>query len=271
MEFKAFIADDEYNSFIAFVQTTNLERLDEIAIPQFLADKIQFVKELASAAGKKIADVVGMLTNKLVFGFFKALGFSLKRLVMICREGYKLYVHLIRELTEYVHKTRIGKSVADKAQILDEFLKTHPKFRKYTGPAVAGLLIVIWILMTHTGDVKRDFDLTDAYKAMQGEYSVAHLFAGPEGTERITLFMAGVVTGLSFPWPIHSSEKLAVALIHSLIVYSGGYKHAFQVGTNMLQRAGSAATTVAGKFAGSQPTPGASEAPTSSFGRYGAI
>jgi hypothetical protein len=207
--------DFEYVLFCETARKFQTKSLNEISIPSFLSKQFDFIKKLASETSFKVADVVKMFMNKTVFSFFSKIKWDLSYLFDLMKKGFGAYKDVINAVSEYVSKSKVGKWTEGELTKLDEWLKNHPKVKRIGGVLVAGLLIYIWFNMAFTGDVKYDFDLTDAVAALSGKFSLSQLFAGADGTKLLMLFATGVL-GLTFPWPGPTSIKFLTTIIRSV-------------------------------------------------------
>jgi hypothetical protein len=208
--------DIEYKLYVEYAEKTEWGiRIDEFSVPSFLSKSVNFIKDLSSKLSLKLTDVMKLFANKSVFQFFQKIKWNLDYLFKIVKDGHRAYTQVISAISEYVAKTKVGKWTEDKLKDLDKWLQNHPKLKRIGGIVVAGLLIYIWFNMTFIGDAKYDFNLTDAYAALSGKFSLANLFAGTSGTQLLLLFATGVI-GISFPWPGPASVKFLYAMIKSL-------------------------------------------------------
>ena len=207
----------QYEEFYRFVEDNDLTSdkvvLKEIVIPGKLKKIWGFITELKNMLKVKIADLVKLFLNKLVFKFFAKIKFSMKYLFGIVKKGFKAYKEVINAIGEYVANTKVGKWTEDKLKDLDAFLAKHPKTKRIAGFAVAGILIYIWLNMTFTGNADYDFDMGDMLLALAGGFTLSTLFAGPDGMALLMLFATGVI-GLSFPWPGPQSFQFIGAVVY---------------------------------------------------------
>ncbi len=207
----------QYEEFYRFVEDNDLTSdkvvLKEIVIPGKLKKIWGFITELKNMLKVKIADLIKLFLNKLVFKFFAKIKFSMKYLFGIVKKGFKAYKEVINAIGEYVANTKVGKWTEDKLKDLDAFLAKHPKTKRIAGFAVAGILIYIWLNMTFTGNADYDFDMGDMLLALAGGFTLSTLFAGPDGMALLMLFATGVI-GLSFPWPGPQSFQFIGAVVY---------------------------------------------------------
>lgn len=207
----------QYKEFCLFVNDHKLNcgefQINEIVIPSRLKKIWSFLVELKDIVKVKLKDLIKLFMDKLVFKFFAKIKFSMTYLFGLVKKGFKAYKQVIKAIGEYIAKTKVGKWTEEKLKDLDAFLAKHPKTKRITGIAVAGILIYIWLNMTFTGNADYDFDMTDMIMALGGGFTLSKLFAGPEGMALLTLFATGML-GLSFPWPGPQHIQFVTAVIY---------------------------------------------------------
>jgi hypothetical protein len=193
-------------------------RIDENVLSNLTSSvrsKLDFIQSLASFANIKVQDAIALFKDSRVFKFFNAIKFNLNSLWKTVKLGYATYGQVQHAVAEYLSKTKVGKWTEEALADLDNWLKNHPKLKRLGGLAVAGMLIYIWMNMSFTGNFNYDFDFSSILAAVSGSYSLSTLFAGPDGTRMLMLFVTGII-GLSFPWPGPTSAKFVVALLNGL-------------------------------------------------------
>ena len=93
----------------------------------------------------------------------------------------------------------------------------HPKVKTVAGLVVAGFLIYQWTQMvSFTGDIEFDFDQSLLFSAIQGNYSLADVFASADGIHMLMFIATGVLTGISFPWPGPTWVLFAASIVYTL-------------------------------------------------------
>ena len=160
-----------------------------------------------------MADILAAFKSKSMFNLFKALGWSITKLIkavdaltVLIRDGL---LHTFKQL----HKTRAIQAIRSGAMQVDELFEKHPILAKLAGPAVAGLLFWIWLNMTFIGNLDYDMDFTNMAKALAGNFSIADLFASPEGLMLTTLLATGTL--ISAPWLGLKIYNLTLALVYT--------------------------------------------------------
>lgn len=214
--FSYYSDDRDYELYIEAIHLHEDDTLKEFisAITGKLKKYYDFIKDLAEKAKIGVKDIAELLKNKGVFEFFKKIGFSIKRLFDLVKNGFKYYRDLQKAIAEYIAETKIVKWTAEKIKDLDEFLKRHPKTKRLIGIAVGAILLYIWLNMSFTGDFDYDFDQSTLISALMGNFSLTDIFTGPDGIKLLTLFITG--SFLSFPWPGPQTALFIVSLIYGL-------------------------------------------------------
>jgi hypothetical protein len=191
---------------VAGVMTKMLERVRD--------DLLQIGTDFQMGMG----EIIDAFKSKSMFNLFKSLGWSFTKLV----KAIDAFTALIRDgllnTFKQLHKTQVVQKLRAGAVTLDEVLDQHPILKRLVGPAVAGLLFWIWLNMTFIGNLDYDMDFTNMAKAMAGSFSLADLFASPEGLMLTTLLATGSV--ISAPWLGLKLYNLTLALVYT------GLKHA---------------------------------------------
>jgi hypothetical protein len=150
-----------------------------------------------------------------VFELMKALGFSFAKLIASVHAFTALIQDGLLSVFKRLYKTGAMQKVASGAAKIDDFLEDYPVLTRVTGIAVAGILFWIWLNMTFIGHMDYDFDFSNIAKALAGNFSLAQLFASPEGLMLGTLFATGTL--LSAPWLGQVAYNLVLALIYTSI------------------------------------------------------
>lgn len=182
--------------------------------------KIDFIKEFATASNMKLDKMLLMFKDKKVYQFFKVIGFSIKKLYDMLKKGFKAYQTLEKVIFDYIASQGGVKYVKGHLDKLDEFLQQHPLIKKLSGVAVSALLIYIWLNMAYNPDLEYSMSWEDMIKALMGNFSLADLFASDAGIKMLSLFVAGALFGLSFPWPgpqmLHIASGITLGLYRIL-------------------------------------------------------
>lgn len=181
-----------------------------------LKKKLKFIQGLAKTLGGKLTDFLKMFKEKVVFKFFNGIKWSFESLFKLVKLGFKTYNTIITIITEYVANSTIGRMTTKALKGLDDYLDKHPTVRKFAGPAIAGLLIYIWLNMTFTGDIVYDFNMSDILLAVTGSFKLSSLFGGTDGAKLLMLFATGALMGLSFPWPGAQSIQFLSGVIGTI-------------------------------------------------------
>lgn len=181
-------------------------------------DSVKFIKDFASLVKVNLTDMLKLFKDKFLFSFFSKIGWSLSELVKIVKKGYKLWGDLHNIVAKYIADSGIVKFTHEELQKLDAFLQKHPMIKRAGSLVVIGFLIYQWTRMiSFTGDVDFDFDQTTLFNAIQGNYSLADLFASPDGIKMLTFIATGVLLKLSFPWPGSSGVLFLASLFYTVV------------------------------------------------------
>lgn len=216
-----FESEVEYLQFCEMANAYAAGTLNEWALPTFLKDKLDFIKSLAATVRQDVGKLLAAFKNTLVYKFFSAIGWSLTKLFELAKQGLAYYRKVLDAVAEFVAKTKVGKWTEESLRALQEFLNKHPLIKRMGGPAVAALLVWVWLNMTFTGDFHYDFDLSTVLQALAGKYSLPALFAGKDGLKMLMLLATGMI-GLSFPWPGPTSAKFATAVVNGAVKIARG-------------------------------------------------
>jgi len=77
-KFKTFCENEyEFQTFVKYLEEYETYLVNEISLPSFIQDKINFIKEIASIIGLNVVKLFDIFKNKIVFKFFSDLGWSL--------------------------------------------------------------------------------------------------------------------------------------------------------------------------------------------------
>ena len=160
-----------------------------------------------------MSDIVDAFKSKSFFSLFKSVGWSFGKLINAVNMFTKLAQDGLMSVFKAIHKTGGFQKLQSGAVKIDSFFERHPILAKVTGPAVAGLLFYIWLNMTFIGHMDYDFDFSNMAKALAGNFSLADLFASPEGLMLTTLFATG--SFISAPWLGKVAYNLVLALVYT--------------------------------------------------------
>jgi len=182
-----------------------------------LSSGIEFIKEFAKALGADLLDILKLFKEKVLFTFFSKIKWSISELVNLVKKGYKLWKDLHNIIAEYISQNKIVKWTNDKLSDLDAFLEKHPLIKKAGSLVVVGFLIYQWTSMiSFTSDIEFDFDQSVLFEAIKGNFSLADLFATPDGIKMLLFIATGVLTGLSFPWPGNAWLLFGLSIVYTI-------------------------------------------------------
>lgn len=168
--------------------------------------------EIADAIGASVTEVVAAFRHKDMFALLKAVGFSMKRLLLAVSKVPTLVTRGILSVMHEIAQTEMIEKLRSGAVKLDAILNKYPVLKMLTGVALAGLLLYLWLNMSFIGDVGFDMDMSVIVDAFRGKFSIADLFLSDEGLATLALFAVGSFTGLSVAWLGSNKLNLLVAM-----------------------------------------------------------
>ncbi len=176
-----------------------------------------FIEQIVEDFKVGITEVVEAFKQKDVWAVLKAFGFNLKTMFKAITAGTAALRHGLFKVFEEISKSGVVQKLRSGAMTIDEFMDQHPALKRVAGPAVAGILLFIWLRMTFIGDAGYDLDLTDMLKALAGHYSLTELFASPAGLMMLTLLATALATGgtVGAVWLGESLYNLILALLYT--------------------------------------------------------
>jgi hypothetical protein len=183
----------------------------------------KLIEEVAHEVGLEIKDIIETFRTKPMLAFLKACKFSIMTLVKPLKAFATLYKDGILKIFAELHDTKAFQQLHSGAIKVDEFLARYPLLRQLAGPAIAGLLIWIWLTGNFTAHPDLDMDLVALIKAaLGGHWSAAELFTSPQGL----LMMGLLVAGLTAPWPSPAWLTGSVPFNILVALCYTAYKHA---------------------------------------------
>jgi hypothetical protein len=158
--------------------------------------------KIAAEIGTDIKEIVEVFRTKPMLAFLKAIKFSIVTILKPIKEFAKLYKDGIMKVFEKLHETKALQKLHSGAMKLDDFLDQYPIIKRLAGPAVAGLLVWMWLSGSFTGHPDLDIDLSTAIQAaLHGQWSAAELFTSKQGLVALGLLFAGLTLPCpSPPW-----------------------------------------------------------------------
>jgi len=227
--------DALFLEYEAFCRSTDYGRiLREDKLSEGMKEVWVFIKETVKLLKTSVKDFMTFLKDKAVFKLFSEFKWDLDYFKKVLTQAYNAWskiAHALPDLmTSLVQKgidlalVKMGKDPETLRKIgaeVDAWLKRHKAILILSGIIFAGLLVLIWMNMSFTGDFVSDFDMSDIVAALTGKLTFAKFFTSPDGIKALVLLLAGVVTGgaLSFPWfgPLGAAGlNLVIAAIHTI-------------------------------------------------------
>ena len=188
-EFREDAIDLLYKKYIyECVRTKDFTLFKESALDEGIKEVWNFVKELATSAALKVADLVRALKNKGIFTFFAGLGFNPKKVA----EAFKGVYDFVKKITHFVPGSiakllqkgydtippEQRKILIDGINAVDKWVRSKGKFGNVL---FACFLVWIWLQAGFTGDIAYDFDIAEPLDAMRGRLTVSKFFLGDNG------------------------------------------------------------------------------------------
>ena len=165
--------------------------------------KLGFKELLVALKDKRFYDTLLILK----FEFTKILQ-ALAAAHLLFQKGlFKVLSTLIKDKTLDKIKTKVIK--------VDEILNKHPILKTISKVALAGILIFMWTRMTFIGNVNFDFDLSIAFDALAGAYTIKDLLGSLDGLQFLTLFFTGQYAGISFNWVLSTPILIVIMILYT--------------------------------------------------------
>lgn len=182
------------------------------ALGAFIKEAKSALEKVAEATGESISVLLEAFKSKDLFRVFKAAGFSLKKLFGATQALLAILPKGLMAVFAHLQDGKVFQALKSGAMKIDEFFDQHPVLRKVAGPALAGLLIWIWLNSAFTGDPNFDLDLASIAAALSGRFSIEELFASPSGLTCLAALGAGF-TGIGVAWLGANVANFILALL----------------------------------------------------------
>jgi hypothetical protein len=182
------------------------------ALGAFIKEAKAALAKIAEASGESIDALMEAFKSKDLFTVFKACGFSLKKLYQAVTSLTGLIPKGIQSVFQALQDSKVFQALKSGTMKIDEFFAEHPILQKLVGPALAGLLLWIWLNSAFTGDPDFDLDISSVAAALAGRFSIQDLFASPAGLTSLAALGAGF-TGIGAVWLGTNIANLILALL----------------------------------------------------------
>lgn len=161
--------------------------------------------------------------SKSIYESLKYFGFSIRSLFSAIEDITSIPSDILIKAFEDLRSLTFIQSLDQRAEEFDRILENHSVIKLMTGPFVAALLVLIWLNMTFTGNIKHDMDISKWFKAITGNFYLKELFTSAEGMSMITFLFTGLITGgaLSFVWLGSSILNLIMAFGYVTLKIAG--------------------------------------------------
>jgi hypothetical protein len=223
--------NEEHTEFCNWYDT-NIKLLEEgvfDSAKQFLQsmpDKFKEILKLANEIAKQLSVKVDQLLqffkDKFVFSFFKAIGWSVKNIIKAINTVMKMWTDIRQKL---IDKLTELKPVEYIKKHWNEFCKWADKnifspLGKTGSLLLAGLMVIVWLNMSFTGDLQYDFDNTLVVKGITSVLTFSECFL--DNFDMIMLLLLGISGNALFAWGPSSvagnAVRLTISLIYSILV-----------------------------------------------------
>jgi len=160
-----------------------------------------------------VSEIVKAFKQRDIHRLLVACHFNVKTLIRAIGEFGEFWIRGLRSIFEEIARNKYFQKIRSGLMKLDDLLEMYPMLKKVSGPAVAGLLLYVWLNSSFTGKMSVDMDLSSILAALRGNYSLADLIASPDGMFMITLFATGGL--ISATWLSSSTSNLILALLYT--------------------------------------------------------
>ncbi len=226
---KSLASHIDYRVWCSMVESTETAGLVD-ALPsglkrpfEKLFAKLQNVMLMLSKETKTDwAVITKAFATKSVFEFFRAVAFSITRVLAALKAFARVYQHGLLAVFHQIAKTKVFEKLQAGVMTVDEFLNDYPIFKKLAGPAIAGFMVWCFLHANFTWHPDLDMDFTPVIKAaFNGDWSFSQLLATPQALLALTTLFSSFlgITVLSPIWLAGSSRALLMALFYT------GLKH----------------------------------------------
>ena len=181
----------------------------------FVKDAKKVLTEIAEMGKVSFDELIEAFKSKELFQIFKAVHFSLKKLLAAVQALGGLVSKGLFAVLGEIEKTGAFQDIRKGVMKVDDLLDKYPIVKKLAGPALAGLLLWIWLNSAFTGDPELDLDLSYVIGAFAGHFTITDLFMSKEGLAMLALLVGGF-TGIGVSWLAASNAiNLLLALLYT--------------------------------------------------------
>tara|TARA_Y100000034_G_scaffold120564_1_gene163625 strand:+ start:437 stop:1189 length:753 start_codon:yes stop_codon:yes gene_type:complete len=198
-------------------------------LPDAFKKKWDLFKQIAAEGKMKITQVVAAFKAKggFLYKLLSAVGWSFNKISEALLKAKELYERLQNIVNELIKSNPAlhAALIAGRAKVeeIDAWLDENPDLKQLAGLAVGGLLLLIWLNMSFTGDLEYDFGAGDMLAAFAGDYSLSDLFLSESGIRMLTLLATGVFLSGGMPWlaGVGTGAKVGIILAKGMIENKG--------------------------------------------------
>lgn len=174
------------------------------------------LERIQDATQISMLELLKAVKSMSIFNILKAFGFSVKTILSSLSQATNLLRKGFDKVLLSMHNEKVVEKVQSGAMTVDEVLAKYPLLKRLTGKVIGAFLIWGWFNMAFLGAYKTDFDVSDWFKSLSGNFSVADIFASQNGAAFLSLLAIGISTGgvMSVAWLGDSSLNLTLALLY---------------------------------------------------------
>lgn len=209
---------EEYCAALAHITGQELSLSLPGPLMKWIEEAKDLFQQIADEIGASIMDLVSLFRHKDFFTLLRGVGFSLAKIVKALAKLPSLISKGLLAVMHEVSQSGIVEKIRNGAMKVDDLLKKYPVLRYLAGPALAGLLLYMWLNMSFIGDFQYDFDMGNIIDAFKGNFSLEDLFLSPSGLSTLALFAVGTFTGLSVAWLGSSALNVLIAILYTSAV-----------------------------------------------------
>ena len=187
-----------YEMYCNHIDETQL--CEVVSIKKVLDAIKNHIQSIANELKVGYQAVANAFKTKDFFNILKAFGFSMVKLISALLKAVGSFKAVAKAIVDDIVSKDIVAKVKNGTMRADEFIKKYPALKYISGLGIAAFLI--WKLQydADMGDFEMDFDATPILLAIQGKFLLTDLLTTEDGIEEFVVFLAGVASGISFPW-----------------------------------------------------------------------
>lgn len=188
-----------------------------------ITEILKLIRDHFAEAGSDLkisaSQIASAFKSKSIYESLKYFGFSIRSIFKSIQDVTSIPSDTLIKLFQDLRSLEAVRSLDKRGEVFDQFLQKHPIIKRLTGPVIAALLILTWLNMSFTGNLKHDMDIANWFKSLKGQFSVKELFISSKGMSMTTFLLTGLISGgaLSFTWLGASVYNLMLAIAYIVI------------------------------------------------------